>query len=150
MCSLRLGRAAGAAVCAALTLAGCATAPGVQRLSQPSLDCMQAVVARKLPPRIPDKQAHCYAAGMIARYCSVTEAYVASVGKEVGDLFNGSGDFEWADLAADRLGIGCESHASSDEALERCCLAELQRRHLPTSPGEQEVTGAEASPQARH
>jgi hypothetical protein len=109
---------------------------------------MQAVVAHKLPPRIPDKQAHCYAAGMIARYCSVTEAYLASVGKEVGDLFNGSGDFEWGDLSADRLGIGCERHASSDEALERCCLAELHKRHLPTSPGEEQVNGT--GTQARH
>jgi len=115
-------------------LAACATAPGVQRLSPSSLGCMRAVLAQKLPPHIPDKEAHCLAAGMIARYCSRPEAYTASVGKELSDLFNGSGDFERGDLVADRLGIGCERHAESDETVKSCCLAQLRQHHLPTSP----------------
>jgi len=122
------------AVPALLALAGCTTAPGVQRLAPGSLDCMRAVVAHKLPRSIPDKHAHCLAAGFIARYCSRPEAYEASVGKEVGDLFNGSGDFEIADLKADRIGIGCEAHAGSDQALESCCLTELRKAHLPSNP----------------
>jgi len=103
---------------------------------------MRAVVAEKLPAHLTDKHAHCLAAGFIARYCSRPEAYVASVGKEVSDLFNGSHDFEWADLKADRLGIGCERSAGSDAALERCCVAELERHHLPVSaPGREPITG---------
>jgi len=115
-------------------LAGCSTATGVQRLEPSSLECMRAVV-RKLPPHIPDKQAHCLAAGMIARYCSRPEAWIAGVGKEFTDLFDG-GDAEWGDLVADRIGIVCERGAGSDEALDRCCTAELTKRHLPTSQEE--------------
>lgn len=125
--------------------AGCATAPGVERLEPSSLGCMRAVVATKLPPRISDKHAHCLAAGFIARYCSRAEAYVASVGKEVTDLFNGSNDFEWADLEADRIGIRCERSAASDQALERCCVAELRSHHLPISPASRETSTAAAS-----
>jgi hypothetical protein len=113
-------------------LAGCSTASGVQRLEPSSLECMRAVVREKLPPHIPDKQAHCLAAGFIARYCSRPEAYIAGVGKEFTDLFDG-GDAEWGDLVADRIGIVCEGDATSDEALARCCTVELGKRHLPTS-----------------
>jgi hypothetical protein len=113
---------------------GCATAPGVARLDDSSLGCMRSVVATKLPPHISDKHAHCLAAGFIARYCSRPEAYLASWGKEFSDLFNGSNDFEWADLKADRLGIHCERASGSDQALERCCVAELRAHHLPISP----------------
>jgi len=120
-----------AAVAASL-LAACATAPGVRRLDASSLGCMRAVVRDKVPVRIPDKQAHCLAAGMIARYCSTSEAYIAGVGKEFTDLFDG-GDAEWGDLVADHLGIRCEAPASSDAALQRCCAAELTRRHLPVA-----------------
>ncbi len=63
-------------------LTACAAAPGVQRLSPSSLGCMRAVVRDKLPQNLPDKQAHCLAAGLIARYCSVPEAYVAGYGKD--------------------------------------------------------------------
>jgi hypothetical protein len=99
---------------------------------------MREVVATKLPPHISDKHAHCLAAGFIARYCSRPEAYAASVGKEAMDLVDGSGDFEWGDLEADRMGIRCEHTAGSDQALERCCLAELRKHHLPLSPADGE------------
>jgi hypothetical protein len=112
-------------------LASCSTATGVQRLEPSSLSCMRAV-RDKLPPHIPDKQAHCLAAGGIARYCSRSEAYIAGVGKEFTDLFDG-GDAEWGDLVADHIGIECEANATSDEALARCCTTELAKRHLPTS-----------------
>ena len=122
--------------CAAslLLLAACATAPGTERLDPSSLGCMRAVLARKLPRALPDKHAHCLAAGFIARYCSRPEAYLASVGKELMDLVDGSGDFEWGDLEADRIGIRCEAGASSDQSLERCCVTELPRHHLPSNP----------------
>ena len=93
---------------------------------------MRAVVRDKVPTHIPDKQAHCLAAGMIARYCSRPEAYIAGVGKEFTDLFDG-GDAEWGDLVADRIGIRCEAPASSDAALQSCCAVELKRRHLPVA-----------------
>jgi hypothetical protein len=121
-----------------LLLAACATAPGVERPDRSSLGCMRSVVATKIPRHISDKHAHCLAAGSIARYCSRPEAYVASVGKEVGDLFNGSDDFEWGDLVADRIGIRCERTADSDAALERCCVTELRKHRLPISPADQE------------
>jgi hypothetical protein len=113
-------------------LAGCATAPGVTRLDPSSLGCMRAVVRDKVPAHIPDKQAHCLAAGMIARYCSTSEAYIAGVGKEFTDLFDG-GDAEGGDLVADHIGIRCEGPASSDAALQSCCATELTRRHLPVA-----------------
>lgn len=83
---------------------------------------MTAVLEQKLPPNLPDKRAHCLAAGLIARYCSPPEAYMAGIGKEVRDLF-GHGDVEWADWRADRVGIGCARHAAGDEALAECCAA---------------------------
>lgn len=132
-CAAEPPRAEGlAAFLAAVGLAACATAPGVQRLEPSSLGCMRAVVRDQVPTHIPDKQAHCLAAGMIARYCSRSEAYIASVGKEFTDLFDG-GDAEWGDLVADRIGIRCEGTASSDAALQRCCAVELTRRHLPVA-----------------
>ncbi len=128
---------------ALLTLAGgCATAPGVARLDHSSLGCMRSVVATKIPPHISDKHAHCLAAGFIARYCSRSEAYAASWGKEFSDLFNGSNDFEWADLKADRLGIRCERASGSDRALEACCVAALRVHHLPISPASREGQAA--------
>ncbi len=124
----------GLTVIAVLALTACATAPGVQRLSPGSVDCMRAVVAQKVPRNIPDKHAHCLAAGLIVRYCSRPEAYLASVGKEMLDLVDLSGDFEIADLKADRLGIGCATHATSDAGLDACCVTELAKRHLPSAP----------------
>jgi hypothetical protein len=67
-----------------------------------------------------DSQAHCLAAGLIARHCSVTEAWLASLGKEVTDLL-GPGDAEWGDLVADHRGIACARRAQSDATLAACC-----------------------------
>jgi len=125
-------RARTVALCLSAALAGCSTAPGVQRLEPSSYDCMHAVVQKFIPAGIPDKQAHCLAAGYIARYCSRSEAYIAGAGKEFTDLFDG-GDAEWGDWVADRIGIACEAHAASDAALASCCVDELSRRHLKTT-----------------
>lgn len=68
----------------------------------------------------PDKEAHCIAAGLIAWRCSVTEARLASYGKELKDLFS-HGDAEWRDLDADRQGIACARSATDETALISCC-----------------------------
>jgi hypothetical protein len=90
------------------------------RIAASSYQCMAAVVKEKVPGNVPDKRAHCLAAGLIARYCSRTEAYIAGAGKEFRDLFTG-GDFEWADWRADRAGIGCALRTGDDAALAACC-----------------------------
>lgn len=103
---------------AMLALAGCAsTAP---RLAPSSYGCMQAVVREKLQADLPDKRAHCQASGLIVRYCSVTEAYLAGAATELHDLL-GPGDAEWADWQADRVGIACARGGADDDAIARCC-----------------------------
>ena len=82
---------------------------------------MQAAV-EKLPKNIPDSHAHCLASGLIARYCSPSEAYMAGLGKEVRDLL-GPGDAEWADWRADRAGVACARHSSDDNGLAQCCAS---------------------------
>ncbi len=83
---------------------------------------MSAVLKQKLTPNLPAPRAHCLASGSIARYCSVTEAYLAGAGKECRDLVTG-GDAEWSDWRADRAGIGCARTARSDAELAECCAA---------------------------
>lgn len=81
---------------------------------------MQAVVRDKVPQSLPEQRAHCLATGLIARYCSITEAYMAGSGKELADLL-GTGDAEWKDWRADRAGIACARTAGDDTQLEECC-----------------------------
>jgi hypothetical protein len=81
---------------------------------------MSAVLRQKLPANLPDRAAHCLASGLIARYCSPTEAYLAGAGKELRDLL-GRGDAEWGDWRADRVGVRCAHRAEDDEALATCC-----------------------------
>ncbi|MBM0108019.1 hypothetical protein JM946_25085 [Steroidobacter sp. S1-65] len=108
-------------VLASAVLAGCVTAPNrPARPARSSYECMQSVVQEKLPAGLPDARAHCLAAGLIARYCSGSEAYMAGLGKELRDLF-GAGDANWEDWRADRAGIGCARRAGDDEALAQCC-----------------------------
>jgi hypothetical protein len=110
-----------ALVLAMIVLAGCVTVPNrPARPAKSSYGCMQAVVQDKVPTGLPDKRTHCLAAGLIARYCSGTEAYMAGAGKELRDLL-GAGDPEWSDWRADRVGIECARHASDDAALATCC-----------------------------
>jgi hypothetical protein len=102
-------------------LAGCASIPHPPpRLDGSSYGCMSAVLKQKVPTNLPDKRTHCLAPGLIARYCSLPEAYLAGIGKEVRDLL-GPGDFEWADWQADRVGIACARRAESDPAVASCC-----------------------------
>ena len=110
-----------AAILSIATVAGCAST--VARPARPatsSYGCMQSVTQEKLPANLPDARAHCLAAGLIARYCSTSEAYLAGIGKELRDLL-GPGDAQWKDWHADRTGIDCARHAEGDVELERCC-----------------------------
>lgn len=105
-----------------LLLSACAPLPQREpRAGHSSLGCMRAALDGRLPRDLPDAQIHCIAAGLIARHCSVTEAHLASVGKELQDVF-GSGDAEWRDLEADGRGIRCARTLSDDQGLRDCCL----------------------------
>ena len=104
------------------SLGACTTPNRPTRLALSSYRCMTAVLRQKLPPNLPDKRAHCLASGLIARYCSVPEAYLAGIGKEARDLVTG-GDVEWADWRADRVGVGCARRSADDAALTACCEA---------------------------
>jgi hypothetical protein len=109
--------------CLAVVMAGCATLPDAPpRLASTPLGCMRATVAAKVPAQFGDKHRHCLAAGMIARYCSLSEARLASWGKEVEDAI-GPGDADRRDLDADYVGIGCARESPDDAALARCCAA---------------------------
>jgi hypothetical protein len=99
-------------------LTGCASTAA--RPAKSSYGCMEAAIANKLPADLPDKHAHCLASGLIARYCSQSEAYLAGFGKELRDLF-GSGDAEWRDWRADRVGIACAREAGNDADIASCC-----------------------------
>ena len=121
--SYRGGGPTALAACAlAFTFAACAPLPQKEpRAAQSSLGCMQAAIKDRLPASLPDSEKHCVAAALIARRCSVTEATLASVGKELQDLL-GSGDAEWRDLGSDRRGIDCARASASDDAVLACCL----------------------------
>lgn len=106
---------------ALITLAACASVPNrPPRPATSSYGCMATVVKERVPSDLPDKRQHCLAGGLIARYCSGSEAYLAGVGKELKDLLGG-GDAEWGDWRADRAGIACARSASDDDQLAKCC-----------------------------
>ena len=109
------------AALAALGSCGCASLPGAPpRLAPSTLGCIRATVTAKVPERLGDTLQHCLAAGMIARYCSVGEARLASWGKEAADAL-GRGNAERRDLDADRAGIRCARTARDDAGLRACC-----------------------------
>lgn len=103
----------------AMLLCGCASAP--ERPAKSSYACMAAVRAQ-VPSDIPDKRAHCLVAGGIAQRCSVTEARLAGVGKELRDVFT-RGDASWADWRADRAGIACAGKSRDAGELAACCAS---------------------------
>ena len=104
---------------AALSVCGCAAQAA--RPTTSSYGCMMAE-RESLPENMPDEQKHCVAAGLIARHCSVSEANMAGLGKELQDLF-GRGDASWADWKMDRKGVVCARDALDDEAVTRCCAS---------------------------
>jgi hypothetical protein len=102
-------------------LAGCASLPEAPpRMAGPTLACIRATVAAKLPLGLGDKLQHCLAGGMIARHCSTGEAWLASWGKELGDAL-GPGDADRRDLDAGHAGIRCARTAGDDAAIRDCC-----------------------------
>ena len=103
------------ALCACVPLAG-----RESRAAKSSLSCMQHVRDEKIPPGLDDDMKHCMAAGLIARYCSRSEAWMASYGKELKDFF-GPGDAQWRDLQRDKRGMKCAREAKSDEDVQQCC-----------------------------
>ena len=112
------------ALVAMANLTACASiANRPPRLARSSYGCMQAVLQEKLPQNLPDKRAHCLASGLISRYCSITEAYLAGAGKEVRDLLSQGEDAEWQDWRADRTGSECARESDDDSALAACCSA---------------------------
>jgi hypothetical protein len=78
---------------------------------------MVKTLQQHLPAGLPDKRAHCIAAGLITQYCSSAEAHLAAVGKEFRDLFT-RGDASRADWQASLTGIRC---ARTSAALQACC-----------------------------
>lgn len=97
---------------------GCAPLPPRPELS--TVGCAAAIVRERIPAGLGDKQQHCLAAGLIARHCSRTEAWLIAAGKEIGDLL-GHGDAEWADWQADRAGLRCAANDATDTRIMSCC-----------------------------
>lgn len=102
----------------AMLCAGCA--PVATRPEPSTLGCATAIVRERIPAGLVDKQQHCLAAGLIARHCSRTEAWLAAAGKEIRDLL-GPGDAEWADWRADREGLRCAASGATDAQIMACC-----------------------------
>lgn len=73
-----------------------------------------------MPAQTVDREAHCLAAGLIARYCSAAEAWLATAAKELRDLL-GPGDADVADMRAGSMGMNCARTSADDDALRRCC-----------------------------
>jgi hypothetical protein len=114
-------RSLAALAAAVLCLSGCAPlAVDAGRAGTSSLGCMRASLANRDLTRRPDYEAHCIAAGLIARRCSVGEAWLASYGKEIRDLL-GRGNAEWRDVQSDRRGIDCARTATDEAQLMHCC-----------------------------
>jgi hypothetical protein len=105
---------AGVLVC----LVGCASAP--DRPARSSVGCAEATLDQHLPSGLSDKRAHCIAGGLIARFCSPTEARLAGLGKEVRDAF-GPGDADWSDWQATRAGVRCAAAAADVTSIITCC-----------------------------
>jgi hypothetical protein len=101
-------------------LAGCTTNP--ERPARSSAGCAQAVIDQYLPAHLTDKLAHCISGGLIARYCSPTEARLAGIGKEIRDAFT-AGDVERADVQATFAGVQCARSASDVATIEACCAS---------------------------
>lgn len=78
------------------------------------------VAILSLPAEMNDAQKHCVASALIARQCSVAEAAMAGIGKELKDAVT-AGDASWADWRSDRKGMRCARNAQDEESLRSCC-----------------------------
>jgi hypothetical protein len=108
-------------VTTSLLASGCAPLPTYEaRADKSSLACIESAIAGRNLEALPDDaEAHCIAAGLIALRCSVTEAWIAGVGKELRDLL-GPGDAEIKDLRNDARGVEC-ARATGKDGLDACC-----------------------------
>jgi hypothetical protein len=107
-----------AIVVVGMVIAGCATPPDRPAVS--SYGCMVAV-RDSVPKQGYDKRMHCLVSAGIAQRCSIFEADLAGLGKEMHDLFTAGHDASWADWSADRAGIRCASRGRNPEVLAACC-----------------------------
>ena len=106
-----------------LVLTGCTSLQ--PRPASSTLGCLESTrdqVVHSHDANTRDKRLHCLVSAQIALQCSLTEAYLAGMGKEVLDLF-GHGDAEWADWQADRVGIHCGRSHDQATDIEACCAA---------------------------
>ncbi len=102
-------------------VSGCLPLAGREaRLGTSSYGCMRRVLAEKLPVAANDAQTHCLAAGLIARYCSPSEGWLAVVGKEARDVV-WPGDADVRDISAGREGLRCAKGRADDRTIEICC-----------------------------
>lgn len=107
-------------IATSLLATGCAPLPTHEpRAGKSSLGCMQSAIAGRNLESMRDVEAHCIAAGLIALRCSVTESWLAGVGKELRDLL-GPGDAEFKDLRSDAHGVAC-ARATGKDGLDACC-----------------------------
>jgi hypothetical protein len=107
----------------AACLAGCASAP--DRPATSTVGCARAVLDQQLPHGLRDKQAHCVAGGLIARFCSPTEARLAGLAKEFRDVFS-AGDADWSDWQATRAGVRCSAPDADLASIVACCAGSPQ------------------------
>ena len=112
-------------------LAGCAAQP--DRPARSSAGCAEAVVRRHVPAGLYDKRAHCIAGGLIARFCSPTEARLAGFAKELRDLFGG-GDADWADWQATRHGVRCAASRADVASIIACCENAAPEKNTSREP----------------
>ena len=80
---------------------------------------MRSAIADRSFEGLHDYEAHCIATGLIALRCSVTESWLAGVGKELEDLF-GPGDAALNDLQAGGRGVRC-ARTQGKDGLDTCC-----------------------------
>jgi hypothetical protein len=115
----------------AACVAGCVAAP--DRPATSTAGCAQAVLDRHLPHGLRDKQAHCVAGGLIARFCSPTEARLVGLAKELRDVFN-AGDADWSDWQATRAGVRCAAPDADVASIVACC--DEAKRAFGTAPAQ--------------
>lgn len=99
-------------------MASCASVP--DRPAASSVGCAEAALDGHLRGGVSDKRAHCIAGGLIARFCSPTEARLAGLGKEFRDAL-GTGDADWSDWQATRAGVRCAASGADVAAIIACC-----------------------------
>ena len=107
-------------ILASLLAAGCAPlATQESRAGKSSLTCMRSALAGRSFEGMHDAEVHCIATGLVALRCSVTESWLAGLGKEMRDLF-GPGDAALNDLRADGRGVHC-ARTTGKDGLDACC-----------------------------